>query len=494
MCPYSSLPNFTQTRQSMNWTEGILQRHSRGRGSDPLVAKQKKFFASARLKSQEQARRSSTSISFVSPSRRDSGPSKQPTTRERSSRISSGSSQSSHFRPKQIRKEYRTVPHGTHSSRSSRRAQGNASSSPGARNHVAKTPHSSSPIPILLTAGQDFSFMSPNLASNDLDSKRRNLLLRGDWVSVGLQKSLPIKFSLHGNSTKKSKWGFGRRGRRSGEPTQPCAASRIRQKKLATDCSTDASRRSNKMRIKIGSQDIHLGASNSFGSRRKERPSSWASGNIGLLKSSPYFQGHTHQGTPINPLLASQYSLHSAGDGSDSSALGLQPVGQSLTSPCSGSCHIEPEAGHWAGHSRRKLSQPTEPQTPPQLSSPVVYHPRPRRIARILQYQEPRPPSSDDGQASIRAQIGHGHYTGIVSSESDQNDQWLSFLSKTRHPSDGAAVQASDISTCTRFEISPGINTEHRPIKDAGERFGSYEHVPMYKPVNEWSPGEPACG
>ncbi|ROT41434.1 hypothetical protein SODALDRAFT_377107 [Sodiomyces alkalinus F11] len=479
--------------ETMNWTEGGLQRHSRGRGFNPLIPKQKEFFARARLKLQEHAAGSSTSVSSIPPNRLDSGhQQRQKTTRERSSSIHSRSSHSSHGLPKKIRKDYRAVSRSSHSSRSSRlAAQGKASLSQNTQNRLAKNPNSSSPTPALSAAGKDPIPRSPNAAINDLDSKRRDLLLRGDWVSIGLQKSLPIKFPLHPSSPKNPKWGFGRRDVRSGEPMQSYGASRIRHKKLATDSSTDASRPANQMRIKIGSQDIHLGTSNetrSLRGPRKRSPSQWASGNRGSPKSSPYFHGRTFREAYVSHPSESKYSLHSLRSDGHLSSPRRRPLRNSLqstSSPWTGSSHIEPEAvedGHRASHVERSLFQPPEPQNQifPETSSPLVHHPKPRRIARILQYQESQSPSSDGGQASVRAQVGQGHHFGITSSEGGQNDQWRSFITSPRRQSDISALQASGDSPSTHPKISPGISMEQPPRQTPREipsRIYEYMHT-----------------
>lgn len=139
----------------MNWTEGNLARHSRGRKGKEVLLRQKEHFAKARASLQgANAKTSPPSISFLA----HRAPSSSP-ARQRHSTSHPLSSTKKHTREDSLRQA--------------------------SRYFQDADPALPSPS----------SFQQDKSAEDSLRQKRQKLLDRGDWVGTSVQKPLQMEFS-----------------------------------------------------------------------------------------------------------------------------------------------------------------------------------------------------------------------------------------------------------------------------------------------------------
>ncbi|KAK2037180.1 hypothetical protein LZ31DRAFT_428511, partial [Colletotrichum somersetense] len=160
----------------MNWTEGALARHSRGRGWNPELAKQRQNFAKARAGPRAASRPNITSISILP--RQPESPTLHPGKLPPRTLLES----SPHF-------QYRQSP---------RDDNGEC--------HVGHSPRQRSREEEPSMEGRDFSKLHGSMhtsakrkhAVDDeeaLDVKRRRLLQKTDWAGIKVQKPTPFHFS-----------------------------------------------------------------------------------------------------------------------------------------------------------------------------------------------------------------------------------------------------------------------------------------------------------
>ncbi|KAK1985125.1 hypothetical protein LZ30DRAFT_541285, partial [Colletotrichum cereale] len=160
----------------MNWTEGALARHSRGRGWKPELAKQRQYFAKARAGLRGASGPNIASISIVP--RQSESPMGHPGKLPPRTLTQS----SPHFQPRQS-------PH---------------SETGGC--HVGHSPHQRPQEEEPSMAGRSFPKLHGSVHTSAkrnhtvddeeaLDVKRRRLLQKSDWAGINVPKSMPFHFS-----------------------------------------------------------------------------------------------------------------------------------------------------------------------------------------------------------------------------------------------------------------------------------------------------------
>lgn len=228
----------------MNWTEGSLARHSRGRQAKQVLLRQKEHFAKARAGLLHSAsKRRPPPISFLHHS---------------SSPLSRRSDPSQHYSPLLARASV-----------------GRAQQAPSSRKLSREDSVPAQDVTNLPALGRCSETDADNglsehpsvsLTEKAFQTKRRKLLLKGDWVGVGLQKPIPVKFSS--NHSGSLKWS---RQDPSADLTRPHL---IRSRYGPVEANGDrmpTTPRPRGIKIRIGSREMQLG--DQFGSHCSNFPS-----------------------------------------------------------------------------------------------------------------------------------------------------------------------------------------------------------------------------
>jgi len=231
----------------MNWTEGSLARHSRGRQAKQVLLRQKEHFAKARAGLLPSAsKRSPPSFSFLHQS-------SSPLSRHsRLSHLSRPSRPPQRHSPLHVRRPTGESPQGSSNKKRSRET-------PTAGHDVTSLPAFSR----YFEAGSDGQPPGPPtvpLAEDAFHEKRRKLLLKGDWVGVGMQKPIPVNFSS--DHLENRKWS--KHHRSANSKTRHLLGSRYDQMKASHE-RIPTTPRPRDVTIRIGSQEMRLG--NRFGNR-----------------------------------------------------------------------------------------------------------------------------------------------------------------------------------------------------------------------------------
>ncbi|KAK1584848.1 uncharacterized protein LY79DRAFT_591869 [Colletotrichum navitas] len=162
----------------MNWTEGALARHSRGRGWNPELAKQRQYFAKARAGFRVTSKPDLASISILP--RRPESPTVRPGKQPSRTLMES----SPHF-------QHRQSPHGDNGERHVGHSlhQRQQEVKPSMDGRGFPKPHGS-----MHTSAKRRHIVGDEEA---LDVKRRRLLQKADWAGINVPKPIPFHFSAH---------------------------------------------------------------------------------------------------------------------------------------------------------------------------------------------------------------------------------------------------------------------------------------------------------
>ncbi|OLN93084.1 hypothetical protein CCHL11_07488 [Colletotrichum chlorophyti] len=228
----------------MNWTEGALARHSRGKGWNSELGKQKQYIAKARISVYDSSRPSIASLS-IHPRQSDlsvAGLGKLlPRYLEQTS---------PHFQRQQT---LGVSPQDQHVETLFREPLRN-----------------DEPLTIKSIASQGpFSATETNkrkhVTDRDeaLDSKRRRLLAKGDWAGINVQRTLPLHFPARGDTAGCQLWGSHNRNPMGQQSTYRRQTEHgkeaVRRRFAAAPSGTQG--RSRNVKIRIGSEDIRVGES-----------------------------------------------------------------------------------------------------------------------------------------------------------------------------------------------------------------------------------------
>ncbi|KAK2058352.1 hypothetical protein LY76DRAFT_477537, partial [Colletotrichum caudatum] len=160
----------------MNWTEGALARHSRGRGWNSELAKQRLYFAKARAGPRGASRPNITSISILprQPESPTLHPVKQPPRTLQES--------SPHFQHRQSPREDDEECHIGHLPRQHSREE--------------EPPTEGRGFPKLHGSMHTSTKRKHTVDGEEaLDVKRRRLLQKTDWAGIKVEKPIPFHFS-----------------------------------------------------------------------------------------------------------------------------------------------------------------------------------------------------------------------------------------------------------------------------------------------------------
>ncbi|KAK1770946.1 hypothetical protein QBC33DRAFT_223253 [Phialemonium atrogriseum] len=383
----------------MNWTEGNLARHSRGRQAKEVILRQKEYFAKARaglLPSASRKSPPSTSISFL---RQNSSFSPH------HSRLSQN--------PRSLQTKILT---GAGQDDTSTRKRSRDPPSPG--NDVASLPVLSHYFAASPDGKQAASSTIP-LDRDALHEKRRKLLLKGDWVGIGMQKPIPVKFSSKHSESRK----WSRHHRSAHSKTRHLLGSRYDQMKLKHE-PMPTSTRARDIRIQIGSQEMRLG----------NQPSiidpSRLPANLGTAPANPGFHD-------AGTLLESTSSLTDPREGRNASSHRVNQRRSSLTT-ISETSSDRPQKNT----SRRK-------RKPPPILHPVPQRSVHTRLLTLTSF------SSDIADSKL-AQVGQPNAPDPSGKE--ENELWRQWVAPSESLSTTDCSLPRIQETTTEPRISPGIS------------------------------------
>lgn len=215
----------------MNWTEGNLARHSRGRKGKEVILRQREHFAKVRSRLlNDNAKINPPSISFLARPAHSSSPSRHLSVDPKPS-----------------------VP-----STSKKRAR---------ENSLIQTSRYFEDVTLELPSPADFQ--RDHAEEEALRQKRRKLLLKGDWVGTDVQKPILMEFSKPRASSRENPWGTSRPNYRSSKTRLRhllgirASDGQIRASEAATKVSTPVSR--SQLRVRVGSRERALGESSNAG-------------------------------------------------------------------------------------------------------------------------------------------------------------------------------------------------------------------------------------
>ncbi|KAK2030535.1 hypothetical protein LX32DRAFT_321484 [Colletotrichum zoysiae] len=263
----------------MNWTEGALARHSRGRSWNPELAKQRQYFAKARAGPRGALRPNITSISILP--RQPESPTLHPGKQPPRTLLES----SPHFQHRQSPREDNGKYHVGHSPRQRSREE-----EPSMEGRGFPKPHGS-----MHTNAKRKHAVDDEEA---LDVKRLRLLQKTDWAGIKVQKPTPLHFSARNNLAGNQIWGF-RKKHTTGQPAPFIQQIRHNKNALRGSATTHSSTHDGdrEVRIMIGSEDIRLGTeASSTEKNRNKRPLRTIS-KANNYHQSGYFQ-HSSSRTP----------------------------------------------------------------------------------------------------------------------------------------------------------------------------------------------------
>lgn len=459
----------------MNWTEGNLARHSRGRQAKEVILRQKEYFAKARaglLPSASRKSPPSTSISFL---RQNSSPSPH------HSRLSQN--------PRSLQTKILT---GAGQDGTSTRKRSRDPPSPG--NDVASLPVPSHHFKASPDGQQAASSTIP-LDRDALHEKRRKLLLKGDWVGIGMQKPIPVKFSSKASESRK----WSRHHRSAHSKTRHLLGSRYDQMKVKHE-PMPTSTQARDVRIQIGSQEMRLGNQPSIidpsrlSANLGTAPANSGFHDTGTLlesTSSRKFPEVAHQHGNIMCLM--QQSVTDPREGRNASRHRVNQRRSSLTS-ISETSSDRPQKNT----SRRK-------RKPPPIQHPVPQRSVHTRLLTLTSF------SSDIADSNL-AQVGQ--LNAPEPSGKEENELWRQWVAPSESLSTTDCSLPRIQETTPEPRISPGISeicrnllaqTDTRDVTAGPRRvassscseravstFNTHEHQPNSllpipkQPVNDW--------
>ncbi|KAI3536885.1 hypothetical protein CABS01_06027 [Colletotrichum abscissum] len=442
----------------MNWTEGALARHSRGKGWKPEIAKQKQYFAKARSGLHGPPKPGFDSISFFS---QQANSSTYPMKR-----LSTVPSQNSpHFQQHQ---QHRHSQHRQYDQKNQHNVPQDHRllMSPG--QHVRKEPLVAGGHGILQEPRSQHATKKRKLPEYDpelLDAKRHRLLQKGDWAGINVQKSLPLHFSGASSSKGRQIWGFrnkhpeGQSGffwEQNGNGRRPL------QGKATSYISTQGGDKD--VRIRIGSEDIRYSGGSQITAKSSQNRLPRTATQSKSLRQSEYFVQ-----------TSSQFSAQDYGPPGLRGQRAL-PVSETISSTQrkhgqSAACRGNPPR---ASMSLKAYRYPTRlerlPKEPSRLerlqkegrsllveSSPSrVHHPVPRRLSQLVMLERSGKPASEMFGSTI-GQVGRNPMQEVAPSECSENQRWQKMIES--HEDQTKSPFEKDSSASRKIvKISPGVS------------------------------------
>ena len=418
----------------MNWTEGNLARHSRGRQRNQPLARQKQHFAKARNNVlNDGAKQSPITISFLGH--------EHVADRHHRDKIPS----ELHTSPLQLVRKHH---HERHKERSLSKVESTSRLSD--RAHGSKPGHDTQQASdkVRLSRG-DKRPLGPQLSgSNDgqssqLHEKRRKLLKKADWVGISSQQLLAIDFT--GQRTRHDGLGWSRpvgHQRRQNNLRTLIDANRTSHGTPQLSCKPYSSGQHGQgfpLRIQIGSQEI--------------QPSITTSSHINDGQAS----------------LVSRKTHNSprAGTGSSSSRFRQQHISRSdnrMTAKNKSALlpsGPKPRTVRHGGDTSQSSTTDAatgEANFPHVVcSSSIIHEPVPRRAGafKVLQWR-PSDVESESAE-SIEAQVGRLEPT-VPASQAIENETWRLLTAQSDEESESTAPSLFHYVSPTKPDISPGIS------------------------------------
>ena len=408
----------------MNWTEGNLARHSRGRLNKDVILRQKEHLAKARagLLSSCTSRKSPPTISFL------------PRSNDRLTHCSrSRSSRSSHSK-----------------------ASSGSNPAPG---HALSTQKSGCGVPgptatlfgwdphpeVMIEESQSIS--SKPVLEDVLHERRRKLLQKYDWVGVNMQKPIPLKFSDSPSGSQK----WSKHHERANSKVRHLLGPRYDQKQAHEN--KPLATQPQDITIRVGSQALRLQNPSLPSQPYKTRP------EIAPTSHTPYTDNSSSTGkcwlspSPLRKLCSKIHSLVTEPrDKVNRGRYSLDRRYSSLTSISEASRGSPHEI---ARHKRRRLLS-----TPP-----CIRQPTPRRMVRLL--TQTSFSSDRDSADSTITQVGRPPSVSPLKRE--ENEVWRQWVVSSESPDTIGCPSAGARGAARNCRISPGISELNRKLLTPAE-------------------------
>ncbi|KAF5662203.1 hypothetical protein FHETE_8093 [Fusarium heterosporum] len=423
----------------MNWTEGALSRHSRGKGWDKDAARQKQYFAKARARKNAPSSGKGLNVTSFVP---DYIPQPLPSQQRQSAGLTSTRKQRTPRR-RLIHKQ----TEGVHT--------------------PSYSPSEDVEIKLRKRKAEDEQPLTTTLdhARQELDiaEKRRRLLEKADWTGVITQKPALVDFSWQNNrSTKPLTKSMSKHDLRSGLPSRGSDQKGQPSKKTLGRLS------GYEMKINIGNQNLQWSrGSNSVRSlsTRHDLVRHLPNHDTSQAPMSPYQQQYQSVDKSRRPVTSLNYAYESPDN--------VQPQGPLLTFPANTDIPLLSRANHQENRPRES----DEPKLVVQTHAPVIHQPQPKRGARSRMFDIRSPDLRED--SSTVGVLGASVQTS--SRLTSEDIRWNSWLSSNNKPTSQQMQQQEQPS----ISISPGIsqywNTseESSSIKSPAHHKTTV-HTPLY--------------
>jgi hypothetical protein len=399
----------------MNWTEGALARHSRGKGWDKDAARQKQYFAKARARKHAPASSKGLDVTSFVP---DYISQPQPSQERQSTTSTSSRKQRTPRRglvykqPELANKSDNDSPKDTSTQLGKRSAE-----------------------------DEQTSNMPLDKDQQDLDItvKRRRLLEKADWTGVITQKPALVDFSWREErSTKPPTKLISRHGHRSG-----LSSRRSRQR----DCSNERALGripGNEMKINIGKQNL-----------RWSRDSNSVRSLSTRHDFIPYGSNNNESQGMMSPY---QQQAHCVDVSQEPSTI--------LPRPCESQVNVGPQNPllkfsadnhnpvRWhIEYEENRPREPDEPRCVVQANTPVIYQPQPKRKTRPRMFDIRSPELRED----ISTVGALGTSTKSSSRVKSEDIRWNTWLSSDAEPKPQQLALTNQENQISR-SISPGIS------------------------------------
>ncbi|KAK2015180.1 hypothetical protein LZ32DRAFT_164730 [Colletotrichum eremochloae] len=419
----------------MNWTEGALARHSRGRGWKPELAKQRQYFAKARAGLRVVSGPNIASISVLP--RLPESPTLHRGKQPPRTLIQS----SPHFQPQQS-------PHGNN-------GECRVDHSPHKRPQEEEPSMEGRSFPeldrLMHTSAKRKHTVDDEVA---LDVKRRRLLQKTDWAGINVPKSVPFHFSARNNLAGNQIWGF----RKKHDTRKPAPFfQQIRHKNaLRGPATTYSSTRDGgrEVRIVIGNEDIRLGSEASNTEKNIHKRSLRTLSRSNNYYRSGYFQ-HSSSRTFSQHNASPENHDHREVTGHITKSLREIRSGRDGAAPRNAATPVWSSASHGR---RTKLEhvQRAGQHLVVESSPSVVHHPVPQRLSQLVSARKLGTPKSDAFGSTI-AEVGYNPLAAVASSEMSENERWHGMFASS---GDRAEIPDNiDYNRITAAEdVSPGVS------------------------------------
>lgn len=469
----------------MNWTEGNLARHSRGRQRNQLLVRQKQHFAKARSNLiNGGAKQSPIAISFLGTEHIGGLRS-----RDTSSKVSSRQ----HTSPLQNGHRHRNPEERLHPKTESMPPLNGCA-------HVSDAGHREGRLlPEAVQPPQGHKRLLDSQSSGVdkdqsslLQEKRRKLLSKADWVGISIQQPLDLAFPGQRNRHDNSRWSKAiedqtRRPnnlRRLIDVNGTDGNMQMSYPKTRTVVRRD---RRLPLRIQIGSQEIQPSiATSSQTSRKRLVTASHTSRSSSPLGSNPApSEAHELDSYPGNHKMAKRMSALPPTDSSKSSVLRHKV-----------DTHRNPVKATTRGEARLPRVVCS--------SSSVIHEPIPRRADRfrVLQWS-PSKSKKTEREESLEVQVGR-HEPSVTASQTAENEAWRNLVASSHRSEESMTQISSHDASLIKLAISPGVSVlpshlghelpslgsllETSSLKlspSVGESHGSAEEVSLVHPPEE---------